>query len=118
MKTRTLVFAAMMSVIILSSGCKKPIEPYPTTGIEKDYNRPLPPGQFALRLLTDPSQYPNFGDAWYRAKGTDLRRAVGYSIEYLNKPSSKSYYPMGPITHERAMASLELFLQVLDQAVD
>lgn len=116
MNTRTLVLVSMLLAFALTSGCKKPTEPLPLTAIKKDYNRPLPPGQFALRLVTDPSQYPNFADAWYRAKGTDLRRAVEYSIAYLKKPSSRTYYPMGPITHERAMASLELFLQVLDQA--
>jgi membrane-bound lytic murein transglycosylase A len=95
-------------------GCQKP-QPLPLVDIKKDYDRPLPPGQFALRQI-DPSQYPAFGEGWYKAKGTTLREAITNSINYLNKPSSKKYYPLGPITHERALASLHLFLQTLDQA--
>jgi membrane-bound lytic murein transglycosylase A len=105
-----------MAVAVALAGCKKPTEPLPVAQIEKDYGRPLPPGQFALRKLTDASMYPNFGDAWYKAKGLGLRRAVEYSIKYLNIPSTQKYYPLGPITHERALASLKLFLSILDQA--
>lgn len=101
-------------VAIAISGCSKP-EPLPLADIRKDYDRPLPPGQFALRQI-DPSQYPNFGDGWYKAKGTALREAAHASLNYLNKPSSKKYYPLGPITHERAVASIQLYLQILDQA--
>ncbi len=100
---------------LLLAGCQKPTEPLPIASIDKDYGRPLPPGQLALRKL-DPSMYPKFADAWFKAKGTGLRRAVEYSIAYLNKPSSQRYYPLGPITHERALASLKVFLEVLDQA--
>lgn len=110
------VFAIGFVAVAMQSGCQKPAEPLPLADIQKDYDRPLPPGQFALRLLTDPSMYPNFGEGWYRAKGLGLRRAVEYSINYLNKPSSQHYYPSGPITHERALATLEYFLQILDQS--
>lgn len=97
-------------------GCQKPAEPLPLVRIDKDYDRPLPPGELALRKLTDPSMYPDFGDGWIRAKGIGLRRAVERSIDYMNKPSSRTYYPVGPITHERALASLGLFLELLDHA--
>jgi len=102
------------SLALVLSGCQKP-QPIPLVDIKKDYDRQLPPGQFALKLI-DPSKYPKFGDAWYKAKGITLREAINNSLHYLNKPSSKKYYPLGPITHDRAMASLQLFLQTLDQA--
>jgi membrane-bound lytic murein transglycosylase A len=106
-----------LAVVILAafSGCQKPVQPVPIPPIEKDYSRQLAPGEFALRKI-EPAQYPNFGDAWYKAKGTGLRRAVQNSITYLNKPSSQKYYPLGPITHERALISLQVFQQILDQA--
>ncbi|HKQ46575.1 MAG TPA: MltA domain-containing protein [Phycisphaerae bacterium] len=110
-KTRKYLVIALALAI---GGCAKP-QPLPLVDIKKDYDRPLPPGQFALRQI-DPSQYPAFGEGWYKAKGTTLREAITNSINYLNKPSSKKYYPLGPITHERAMASLHTFLQILDQA--
>lgn len=96
------------------AGCEKP-QPIPIVDITKDYDRPLPPGQFALRKL-DPSEYPDFGDAWYKAKGVGLREAIAGSLNYMQKPSSQRYYPLGPITHEQVVASLVLFNQVLDQA--
>lgn len=109
----------LLCTIALSSmaltGCKKPDQPLPIGNIDKDYDRPLPPGAFALRKI-DPSHYPRFGDAWYKAKGTTLRDAVQSSINYLKKPSSKKYYPLGPITHEKAMATLQAFLVTLDQS--
>jgi peptidoglycan lytic transglycosylase A len=110
-KARKFLFVALALAI---GGCAKP-QPLPLVDIKKDYDRPLPPGQFALRQI-DPSQYPAFGEGWYKAKGTTLREAITNSINYLNKRSSKKYYPLGPITHERALASLHTFLQILDQA--
>ncbi|MBN2559307.1 MAG: MltA domain-containing protein [Phycisphaerae bacterium] len=96
-------------------GCQKPDTPLPQPDIQKDYDRPLPPGQFALRKL-DPSMYPSFGDAWYMAKRMGLRQAVQYSLDYLHKPSSQTCFPVGPITHQRVMDTLELFLDSLDHA--
>jgi membrane-bound lytic murein transglycosylase A len=110
----------ILAALVLAAapaGCQKPDEPLPLANIEKDYDRPLPPGQFALRKI-EPGHpaYPQFGEGWYRAKGVSLREAIDRSINYLNKPSSQKYYPLGPITHERALASLHLFRDLLDQA--
>jgi membrane-bound lytic murein transglycosylase A len=102
--------------VVMPVGCQQPAEPLPQPEISKDYDRPLPPGRAALRRLTDPSRIPDFGDAWYKAKGVGLRRAIQHSIDYLKKPSSQSRFPVGSITHEQAMASLEVFLALLDHA--
>ncbi|HWL95526.1 MAG TPA: MltA domain-containing protein [Phycisphaerae bacterium] len=110
---------ALVTMVVVATGlagCQKKVEPLPMTKLEKNYDRPLPPGEFALRKLTDESQYPNFGEGWYKAKGVTLREAVAESISYLTTPSSRKYFPMGPITHETAVATLPLFLEVLDQA--
>lgn len=109
---------SLITAIALTCGlaCQKPVQPVPMGNIEKNYDRPLPPGQFALRKLTDESQYPNFGEGWYKAKGVGLREAIQQSILYMQTASSKKYFPMGPITHEKVAASLPLFLEVLDQA--
>lgn len=101
--------------VVVSVGCQKPVEPIPMTGIDKDYDRPLPPGQWALRKI-DPSMYPAFGDAWFSAKGAGLRDGVERSLNYLAKPSSQTFFPSGEITHERAVSSLILFREVLEQA--
>lgn len=114
MPARFTLFIFALIVAVASTGCEKP-EPIPIVDITKDYDRPLPPGQFALRKL-DPTEYPDFKDAWYKAKGVGLREAIAASINYMNKPSSRKYYPLGPITHEQVLASLIQFNQTLDQA--
>lgn len=116
MSSRAYAAAAVVLSALMPVACEKPSQPLPLARMEKDYSRPLPPGELALRKLTDPSMYPRFGDAWYRAKGVALRKAVQHSIDYLNAPSSRQYYPVGPITHDDALASLELFLRVLEEA--
>lgn len=112
-RIRLIVCAALAGAGL--AGCQQPVEPIPMAAIEKDYDRELPKGQYALRKI-DPSRYPAFGEAWYRAKGPRLRGAIDNSIDYLNKPSSRNYFPSGDITHEKALASLELFRDVVDQA--
>ncbi len=114
MLSRTSRFFLAGFALLIAVGCQKP-EPIPMVDLTKDYDRPLPPGQFALRKL-DPSQYPNFGEGWYRAKGVGLKEAIAGSLNYLSKPSSKKYYPLGPITHEQVVHSLKLFSTMLDQA--
>ena len=81
----------------------------------KDYTRQLPPGQFALRKLTDPAQIPDFTLACFNTK--DLKQAVANSLNYLGKPSSQKFYPSNGITHSHAVASLQKFAQLLDSGL-
>lgn len=100
-----------LSLIALIAGCpKKPpvIEP------PKDYFRPLPPGQVALHKLTDPATFPDFRGAYDHRAG--LEQAAQYSLEYLSRPSSKHFFPYLDISHQRAVASLEAFIDLLHTA--
>ncbi|MCG3137908.1 MAG: hypothetical protein HJJLKODD_01763 [Phycisphaerae bacterium] len=102
-------------VLLMIAGCTKPT-PQPTEVLKpsgKDYNKPLPPGQLALRKI-DPADYPDFGRGYYNQ--ARLRDAIRNSLNYMSKPSSQRYFPYGPISHEQAVASLQRFLEVLDQA--
>ena len=94
-------------------GCTKKVNPVPVTEIKKDYDKQLAPGQWALRKV-DPADYPNFGDAYFSAKGPSLRSAVERSLNYLKKPSSRKYYPSGELTHDQVVAGLQQFLVALD----
>jgi membrane-bound lytic murein transglycosylase A len=78
------------------------------------YDRPLPPGQLALRKIEDPGRYPDFTAGWQDLDS--LKSAIRNSLNYLSKASSKQYYPYGQITHEQAVASLGEFLKILDSA--
>lgn len=70
----------------------------------KDYTRQLPPGELALRKITDPRQIPDYTKACSDVDG--LQEAIARSLSYMAKPSSKKFYPYGEITHERAISSL------------
>jgi len=86
----------------------KPFEPK----AEKDYSKPLPPGALALRKI-GPEAYPDFSRGFNNRFG--LEEAVRNSLNYLSKPSSQKYFPYGDITHARAVASLQRFLELLQQ---
>jgi membrane-bound lytic murein transglycosylase A len=102
------VVVAMIAVMF--GGCKKPVR------VEKpQYDRPLPPGQYALRKITDPAMIPDITFACYEIM--DLRQSIDYSLRYMAKSSSKKYFPSGEITHEQAVASLKTLQGMLDSGL-
>jgi len=81
-----------------------------------DYARELPPGQVALRKVS-PGEHPDFAAALAGAANLDaLRAAIGHSLDYLSRPSSRAAYPYLDVTHDRAVATLVALRQVLDDA--
>ena len=108
MKIR-IIFLGLLLVIafLVLAGCQKRssfvvTEDY--TKPQKDYTRQLPPGELALRKITDPSQLPDYTLAFSDTDG--LLEAIERSLNYMAKPSSKQFYPYGDITHEHAVKSL------------
>jgi membrane-bound lytic murein transglycosylase A len=104
---RVIVIAMIAAMF---SGCKKPVRV-----VKPEYDRPLPPGQFALRKITDPAMIPDITFACYEIM--DLRQSVDYSLRYLAKSSSKKYFPSGEISHEQAVASLKMLATMLDSGL-
>ncbi|MCE5264414.1 MAG: MltA domain-containing protein [Deltaproteobacteria bacterium] len=110
MKIKT-VFLGLLSIVVLSfsAGCEKRTSfvqkdyPKPPTA-RKDYHRQLPPGELALRKITDPSQIPDYTKAC--SDMDRLQEAISNSLSYMAKPSSKKFYPYGGITYEQALRSL------------
>ena len=88
----------------------KRVEQPPTT--VPDYSRPLPPGELALRKITDPAEIPDFTEACKDLSG--LREAILNSINYLGKPSSQAFFPYGDISHHHAKTSLTAFLRLIE----
>lgn len=84
----------------------------PAESGERDYARQLPPGELGLVPLPAEEPAPDFSIGWHE-RGR-LSEAVQYSLDYLSKPSSKGFFPYGPITHERMVASLRRFQELLD----
>jgi len=103
------LFGLIVLGTALVAGCQKPAQLEP---IEINYEAPLPPGQLALRKITDPRQIPDFTAACANTAG--LRESVQNSLHYLAQPSSQRAFPYGAITHDQAVASLRAFLAILD----
>lgn len=78
-----------------------------------DYGRELPPGQMALRKITDPKRLPDFSGGYAQRDG--LAQAIDRSLAYMSKPSSKQFYPYLDITHERCVKSLQAFKALLSE---
>ncbi|MEJ2700825.1 MAG: MltA domain-containing protein [Sedimentisphaerales bacterium] len=107
---RKRILLAVSCLIVVFSGCKSP-----PAKSQKAYDRPLPPGQLALRKITNPAEIPDFSAACRDLAG--LKTAVHRSINYLQKPSSRQFYPVGEITHDTALESLKSFAQMLDSGM-
>lgn len=76
-----------------------------------DYGRPLPPGAPALIALAPGEAHPDFGAQW--RERDELLPAVEQSIEFLKRKSAPRHFPMEGVSHERALASLERFRDLL-----
>ena len=109
MKKRILIL--VVSFIVVFSGCKTTPPEKPKT----PYDRPLPPGQSALRKITNPHEIPDFSMACLDLAG--LQTAIGHSINYLQKPSSQQFYPIGEITHSMALESLKALAEMLNSGL-
>ncbi|MHC5074086.1 MAG: murein transglycosylase A [Planctomycetota bacterium] len=71
------------------------------------YDRPLGPGEQALVKITNPYEIPDFTLACIDLDG--LEGGIDRSLSYLKKPSSKQFFPICGISHERVVKSLETF---------
>ncbi|TAH36916.1 MAG: murein transglycosylase [Planctomycetota bacterium] len=98
---------------MLAAGCaaRNDVAPQPGSPLD-DFTRELPPGELGLSPLPPGAPLPDFSIAWNdRAR---LAESVRHSLDYLGAPSSQKHFPYGEITHERMVASLERFLELLE----
>lgn len=112
MKHKVVLSVLLLIVVFTVFGCRKPAEVIET---KPPYDNPLPPGQNALRKLTNPDEIPDFTMACLDLR--DLRPAIDRSLNYLQKPSSRSFFPCGEITHDKAVESLQGFADLLDSGL-
>ena len=110
MKDRIFI-SALLLVAVVFGGCKSRMGPE----IKTSYDRPLPPGMYALRKITNPHEIPDFTTASLDL--TDLRVSVSNSLNYLLKPSSRNFFPCGRITHRQTVDSLKEFAGLLDSGL-
>jgi membrane-bound lytic murein transglycosylase A len=108
---KTILVVELILIALFSASCQKhrKIEPVKA---QPQYDRPLPPGQLALRKITNPADIPDFTFACYDL--SNLKTAVANSLNYMKKPSSNQHYPYGDITHAKAVDSLKAFEDLLN----
>ncbi len=99
----------IVAAAALMAGCQK------QTKVKPDYNRPLPPGANALRLLLSPADWPDLREP-YAAKDAELITALDNSIRWYNIPSSAKFFPLFDVTHLRAKTSAYAFKKILESA--
>jgi membrane-bound lytic murein transglycosylase A len=111
---KTILVLELILIGLFSASCQKPKK---ITHLEEkpQYDRPLPPGQLALRKITNPEDIPDFTFACYDL--LSVKKAAQKSLNYLSKPSSKQFFPYGDITHERAVDSLKAFTELLNSGL-
>ena len=107
MKTRILLSVALALLVLTAVGCHKP----QARIVAPQYDKPLAPGQLALRKITNPAEIPDFTDACHDL--SNLSIAIDNSLNYLRKPSSKQFFPYTDITHQQTVNSLNAFKDLL-----
>jgi membrane-bound lytic murein transglycosylase A len=110
MKKRILA-SLLFAAVFVFGGCRS----QPERVSLPVYDRRLPPGEYALRKITDPHEIPDFTSACHDLEG--LREALDNSLNYLNKASSRQFFPINDITHGQAVDSLKEFAGLLDSGL-
>jgi len=81
-----------------------------------DYGTPLADGAPALLPLAPHEEIPDFSDQW--TQRDEILPALEYSIAWTRREHAKSFFPVAGIEHDRALASLERFLELLTSSHD
>lgn len=79
------------------------------------YDYELSDGLYGIQPLPFTEPVPDFSIGWQRRE--DLLEATQASLNYLGKPSSHGFFPVGPgdeITHERMVRSITRFGELLE----
>jgi membrane-bound lytic murein transglycosylase A len=106
---RTVAIALLVASCAFLAGCPKaPIGQFSPV---EDFDRPLPPGELALRKITNPADLPDITMACQFTY--DMRPAITHSLNYMAKPSSQRFFPYGEITHHQVVESLKAMDAIL-----
>jgi len=112
MKKRILLVIILTILVFTFIGCQRPkLGPV----APPQYDRPLAPGQPALRKITNPAEIPDFTGGCHNL--ANLSVAIDNSLNYLRKPSSQRFYPYGDITHQQVVDSLTAFKDMLNSGL-
>lgn len=76
------------------------------------YSRPLPPGVFGLRRITDPARMPDLEPVVQQLGNSAFVKALNRSLAWYKVPSSHQRFPAGPISHVHAQVSAYALAQL------
>lgn len=112
---RPVILAAALALV----ACSSPPPPMPDippdtppATADKDYERPLAPGQNALRKLA-PGEWPNLQAACRALAQGGFDAAASKSAAWFEKPSAAGFFPVSGIDHARAKQSLAELRRIL-----
>ena len=100
----------LAALLLLAPACQVQPEPAPD-GLD-DFAIELAPGELGLVQLLPGDPLPDFSPGWYQRE--ELAATVLNSLSYLAAPSSRDFFPYGPISHEHMVRSLERFLELIE----
>ncbi len=93
------------------------VQPAPPVEPLSAYDYQLADGEYGIAPLPYGEAWPDFTIGWQRRE--DLLEAAQNSLNYLAKPSSHNFFPVGPggaITHARMTQSIQRFQQLLQES--
>lgn len=79
---------------------------------DPEYAKPLPPGDFGLRQITDRDALPDLQPAANQLSDPGFQQAIDRSVEWFANPSTQTHFPVGPISHGHAWASVYALQQI------
>jgi len=98
-----------LALLLLGAGCRAP-----SRAAEPDYQQPLTEGAPALLPLGPGDPVPDLAAEWRDRER--IARALEQSLAWIDKPSSRRFFPIAGVDHARARASLERFARILETA--
>lgn len=100
--SRTAGAAWCLALLLGLAACASP---------EPEWGRALPAGVEALRPLPADWPRPDVSFAWYER--AEVLPALEHSLSWARKPSAPQHFPAAGVGHERVVASLERFGELL-----
>ncbi|MEM9799790.1 MAG: MltA domain-containing protein [Planctomycetota bacterium] len=104
MTSRTILLSLVWTCASCASWFHRPAEP--------DYGRPLPIGADALLEVGPGEHVPDVRATWYERE--EIRPALERSLDWTRTQHAAQFFPAAGISHERALRSLERFIELLD----
>lgn len=96
-----LALLAILVITLVTAACKT----------APDYGTPLGEGAPALLPLGPDEKVPDFSHQWEQRE--ELLPALENSLQWARRAHAKTFFPIAGIDHDRALASLERFKELL-----